>query len=67
MLLLLLAEVYTTIGLLFAVVFLMAGIKHVDPASTGSSVGFRLIILPGVVVLWPMLLTRWIRGKGHAA
>ena len=64
MLLLLLAEVYTTIGLLFAAVFLMTGIKHVDPASTGSSVGFRLIILPGVAALWPLMLKRWIQGKG---
>ena len=66
MLLLATAEVYAAIGLLFAVAFLTAGISRVDPLSKGSSIGFRLIILPGVAALWPVLLTRWIRGRGLA-
>ena len=66
MLLLAMAEVYAAIGLLFAVAFLTAGISRVDPVSKGSGIGFRLIILPGVAALWPLLITRWIRGRGHA-
>ena len=66
MLLLAMAEAYAGIGLLFAVAFLTAGISRVDPLSKGSGIGFRLIILPGVAALWPVLLTRWIRGGGHA-
>jgi len=56
--------VYTGIGLLFAIAFLTVGISQVDPDSEGSGVGFRLIILPGVAALWPVLLTRWV-GKGR--
>ena len=56
--------VYTGIGLLFAIAFLTLGISQVDPDSKGSGVGFRLIILPGVAALWPVLFTRWV-GKGH--
>ena len=56
--------VYTGIGLLFAIAFLTVGISQVDPDSKGSGVGFRLIILPGVAALWPVLFTRWV-GKGH--
>ena len=56
--------VYTGIGLLFAIVFLTVGISQVDPDSKGSGVGFRLIILPGVAALWPVLFTRWV-GKGR--
>ena len=52
--------VYTGIGLLFAITFLTVGISQVDPDSKGSGVGFRLIILPGVAALWPVLFTRWI-------
>jgi len=51
---------YTGIGLLFAIVFLTVGISQVDPDSKGSGVGFRLIILPGVAALWPVLFTRWV-------
>ena len=56
--------VYTGIGLLFAIAFRTVGISKVDPDSTGSGVGFRLIILPGVAALWPVLFTRWL-GKGR--
>ena len=64
---LLLATLYPAIGLVFACAFLTVGISRVDPVSKGSGIGFRLIILPGVVALWPVLLTRWIRGRGRAA
>ena len=60
-------EAYSAAGLLFAIAFVTIGISQVDPASRGSGFGFRLIILPGVAALWPVLLTRWIRGRGHAA
>jgi hypothetical protein len=59
--------VYAAAGLLFALTFLTMGISQVDPISKGSGIGFRLLILPGVAVLWTVLLQRWIRGKGHAA
>jgi hypothetical protein len=61
--LLVLLGVYAGAGLLFAIAFLTVGISQVDPDSKGSGVGFRLIILPGVAALWPVLLTRWV-GKG---
>ena len=62
---------YAAIGLLFAAALLTAGISRVDPASKGSGIGFRLIILPGVAALWPLMLKRWvlkrwIQGKGRA-
>jgi hypothetical protein len=57
--------VYAGAGLLFAIAFLTVGISQVDPNSKGSGLGFRLIVLPGVAALWPLLLTRWVR-KGSA-
>ena len=61
------AGLYTAMGLAFACVFLTLGISRVDPASKGSGIGFRLIILPGVAALWPVLVARWIRAMGRAA
>lgn len=66
MLLLATVSLYVAIGLLFAGAFLTVGISRVDPVSKGSGIGFRLIILPGVAALWPVLLTCWIRAKVHA-
>ena len=66
MFLLTIVDSYAAIGLLFASAFLTVGISRVDPVSKGSGIGFRLIILPGVAALWPVLLTRWIRARGHA-
>ena len=54
--------VYLAAGLLFAPPFLFSGVRRIDPAASEGTTGFRLLILPGVVALWPLLLTRWVRG-----
>lgn len=53
---------YALAGVLFAAVFVAVGIQHVDPAAEHAPLGFRLIVLPGVAALWPLLLSRWLRG-----
>lgn len=60
-----LTGLYLALGLLFAGPFLIRRIQHTDAAAEGSSVGFRLMILPGVVLLWPMLALRWLAGIDH--
>jgi hypothetical protein len=51
---------YLAAGLIFALCFVIAGIGRIDAAARDSSLGFRLIVLPGAVALWPLLLKRWI-------
>jgi hypothetical protein len=53
--------VYAGLGVLFAVPFAFRGVERIDPSAKGASWGFRLIILPGAIALWPMLLRRWLR------
>ena len=60
------AGIYALTGLLFAIAFVALGVRRVDPAASGSSIAFRLIILPGVAALWPVLLGRWIRRRASA-
>lgn len=55
---------YAALGALFAIPFALRGVQQVDPAAAGSGWGFRLIITPGVIGLWPLLLWRWVRGGG---
>jgi hypothetical protein len=50
---------YVGLGLLFAAPFVLRGVDRIDPGAKGASWGFRLIIVPGVVALWPILLRRW--------
>jgi hypothetical protein len=51
--------VYLGCGLLFGAAFVVAGVGRVDAAARGSSVLFRLFILPGTVALWPLLARQW--------
>jgi len=53
---------YALAGAAFAVPFLLRGVRRIDPVADGSTWGFRAIVLPGVVALWPLLLLRWLRG-----
>jgi hypothetical protein len=53
---------YAGAGLLFALAFLARGVERIDAAARGATLGFRLVVLPGVVALWPLLVRRWWRG-----
>jgi hypothetical protein len=52
---------YGACGLVFGAVFVTWGVARVDSAARGAPTAFRLIILPGVVTLWPVLALRWVR------
>jgi len=54
---------YLALGLIFAVPFVLRGVSRIDPVATKGTWGFRLIILPGVVAIWPVLLRRWLTGS----
>ena len=53
---------YAALGIVFGIPFVWAGVQRIDPVAKGAGAGFRLIILPGVVALWPALLLRWLGG-----
>ena len=57
-----LALFYLVVGLLFALPFVLRGVDRIDPVARESAKGFRVMIVPGVIALWPILARRWIRG-----
>ena len=61
--LLLLGLVYLLAWFVFAIFFLAKGINKIDPAVHGSGWGFRVIIIPGTIALWPLLLNKWMKVK----
>jgi hypothetical protein len=54
---------YAVAGLFFGLLFVFRGVKAIDPAVSGSGVGFRLMILPGCAAFWPLLFVRWLRAS----
>lgn len=52
---------YLVVGSLFAVPFHWRGLHAIDAGSHDAGVGFRLLITPGIIALWPLLALRWLR------
>ncbi|MFT3908166.1 MAG: hypothetical protein QM737_01970 [Ferruginibacter sp.] len=53
--------IYLICGLLFSIIFISKGLKVLDEGSHGSGIGFKLIIIPGCMIFWPVLLNKWIK------
>lgn len=56
---------YAAAGLLFGLVFVTIGVGRVDVRALKAPLGFRLILLPGAVALWPLLAKRWAAHRRH--
>ena len=54
---------YLAIGFLFAIAFVTKGVARIDEGADGSSWGFRVIIIPGTIVFWPFLLSKWVKSS----
>jgi hypothetical protein len=61
------AAAYAIVGLTVAAAFIAAGVSRVDPTARGASPWFRLVMLPGLAALWPVVIAWWVRaaGRGH--
>lgn len=62
-LIILIVKGYLMCGLIFAVPFLFLGIQRVDPSAKNSTLLFKVVVLPGVTLFWPLMLTRLLRGQ----
>jgi hypothetical protein len=60
---LIVAGIYLLSGVLFVVPFLIKGLTKVDEGAHGGTIGFKIIIIPGVIVFWPVLLSKWMRAN----
>ncbi len=60
-----LAAWYLAAGLIVAIGIVVRGLRRLDPVAAHGTWGFRLLILPGLTALWPLMLMRVVRGSGH--
>jgi len=54
------------IGALVAAVFLVIGIDRIDEDAQGAYI-FRPLLIPGVLLIWPLVLWRWWQIESDAA
>ena len=52
---------YLVIGLLVAIWFAFKQVGHIDHAAEKTPLGFRLLILPGSMLLWPLILIKILK------
>ncbi len=52
---------YAIAGLAFAIPFVTSWAARLDPKARDGSFGFRLVILPGTVAFWPVLVPKLLR------
>ena len=56
-------ELYALVGAAFAPFFAWRGAARLDPTAHDGTWGFRLLLLPGALALWPILLVSWWRAS----
>lgn len=54
---------YFLLGFIFCIAFLLVGIHRLDAGAKDTGMGFKLLITPGIIVLWPYLLKKWLTSK----
>ncbi len=60
-LMLLFLAIYLAIGALLAIPLAFRGINTIDPAAANGSLPFRLLIIPGLIALWPLMTRAHLR------
>ena len=55
-------EAYAVAGVGFALLFLPRAVARLDPRVAGAPKVLRLLILPGIVAMWPLFAWRWVTG-----
>lgn len=56
---------YALIGMVIGLIYMFGGAGRIDPAAKGAGlpIRVRLLILPGIIGLWPLMLTKLFTQK----
>ncbi len=57
--------IYALIGLFVGLIYMFGGAGRIDPAAKGKGLPFRvrLLVLPGIAGLWPLMLIKLFTQK----
>jgi hypothetical protein len=53
---------YVAVGFVVGLAFVGYGIMAVQSAPV--TIGARVLLLPGATILWPVVLSRWLKSRG---
>jgi hypothetical protein len=62
-----LAGLYLLVGAGFAVPFAIRWAGRLDPVAASATIGFRVLLLPGATLLWPLLTWKLLRRAAGGA
>ena len=54
---------YLAGGVIVGLGFVIAGVTRALPGSPAVSTGARVLLLPGAILLWPLIVARWVGGR----
>ena len=54
---------YVAAGLAIAIFFLVDGAERILPEPASVTLGARILLLPGAVLIWPVVLRRLLRSR----
>lgn len=54
---------YLALGAIFALAFVTRGAAVIDEKAGPGTRGFKLLLVPGAIALWPVLLLKWWEAK----
>ena len=57
---------YLEVGLAVALLFAAYGVDRLEPSARGGSILFRIVIVPGATLLWPLIVQRSVRALSRA-
>ena len=60
-------QLYIIIGVIISVLIQKKGLQQIDSSVKGAGFWFRLITFPGMVALWPIMLSNWIKALKRKA
>ncbi len=60
-----LLALYAIAGAATALAFVTFGIARVLPAGTPVTLGARVLLMPGAMLLWPYVLLRWVKARAR--
>ena len=55
--------IYLALGFIFSIAFITKGVEKIDKGAHGASFGFWIIIIPGTMIFWPLLLRKWLNSS----
>jgi hypothetical protein len=56
---------YVAAGVAVGFAFVIFGVTQALPHPTPVTIGARVVLLPGSVLLWPLVLRRWLKSRSR--